>query len=256
MLVLIKQTKNIIFLTSLFAIFFFNNYSFTQCTLNNQSNLTSGYLQSTGNAELDNLIKTEKAKLELFFNVRVELKIYSGANGWASKYCPNSGCNGTIALGKDLLLYEYKKKGPSSGLSIGKYMIISIMAHEYAHIFQYLHPEFRFKNAVVQEVHADMLAGWYVTKYLVDNLPANQRYSSSPSMDHIGKIYTDLTISFGWMGDRDYWSQQHHGNYLTRVMAFREGWKDYKERGIQDFSYYLKWSIDTAEDLIEKWDED
>lgn len=239
------------------ALLFFKPNGEAQCTLNNGSGITSGHLNSTGNSEIDNLIKSEKIKLEKFFNVKVDLKIYSGANGLAKRTCQSASCNGTIELGKELLIFEYNKTGPSSGVSIGKYMVMSIMAHEFAHIFQYSHPELKFKNAVIQEVHADMLAGWYITKYLVDNIPSSDKHLPlSVSWDKTRKIYTDLTISFGWMGDRAYWSQQHHGNYLTRAMAFKEGWKDYKERGITDFQYFLKWSIQTSESLIQKWDQD
>jgi hypothetical protein len=239
------------------TLLYFNQNSQAQCTLNNGSALTSGYLASTGNTDIDDLIKSEKIKLEQFFNVKVDMKIYSGANALAKPTCQSGNCNGTIELGKELLIFEYKKKGPSSGLSIGKYTIMSIMAHEFAHIFQYSHPELRFKNSIIQEVHADMLAGWYITRYLVDNVPASDKYLPlSESWDKIRKIYTDITISFGWMGDREYWSQYHHGNYLTRAMAFNEGWKDYKERGIKDFQYFLKWSVQTSESLIKEYDED
>lgn len=250
-----NQIKIIFFIV--ISLLYFNLISQAQCTLNNGSAMSSGYLASTGNTEIDNLIKSEIIQLEQFFNIKVDLKIYSGANGLAKRTCQSVSCNGSIELGKELLIFEYNKKGPSSGLSIGKYMIMSILAHEFAHIFQYAHPELRFKNSVIQEVHADMLAGWYITRSLVDNIPASDRYMPlSESWDRINKIYTDLTISFGWMGDRAYWSQQHHGNYLTRSMAFREGWKVYKEKGIKDFQYFLKWSVQTAENLIEKWDED
>lgn len=245
-------------LCSLFLILSFSFLIFpsvAQCTLKNDYVGTSGYLSSTGNNELDNLISSTKLKLEKFFNVSVDVKISSGANGFAKSKCNHSYCDGTIELGKDLLLYEYKKVGPSSELLIGKYMVIAIMAHEFAHIYQYTHPELRFKNSVVQEVHADMLAGWFLTREMIDNTPESKRFDWQYSST-LQKIYTDLTISFGWMGDRAYWSQQHHGNYLTRAMAFREGWKDYKERGIRDFNYFLKWSIPTAEKLINDWDQD
>ena len=132
-------------------------------------------------------------------------------------------------------------------------MIIAIMAHEFAHIFQYSHPEFRFKNSVVQEVHADMLAGWYMTKYFMDITPGSDKsgwYYGSKARS----IWTDMTISFGWMGDKAYWSQQHHGNYYTRTLAFHEGWSFLAEREIKDFSYYLERSVQKAEYLIEKFD--
>ena len=241
----------------LMLLILFSPYTNAQCTLNNKSSVSSGYLNSTGNTEIDNLIKSEKAKLERFFNVKVDLKIYSGENGLAKRTCRLSNCNGTIELGKELLIFEYNKKGPSSGLSIGKYMIMSIMAHEFAHIYQYSNPQFKFKNSVVQEVHADILAGWYIARYLVDNIPESDKYSSNrDSWTKISNIHNDLVISFGWMGDRAYWSQQHHGNYYTRLMAFRQGWKDYKEKGIKDFSYFLKWSVNNSESIIKKWDKD
>lgn len=258
-----KKISLILFLSSfqyiillLIIISFSEINSFAQCTLNSGNVSKSSNFTSTGYVEIDNLLKAEKIKLEKFFNVKVDLKIYSGSNGLARPSCQFGGCNGTIELGKELLIFEYKKKGPSSGLSIGKYMIMSILAHEFAHIYQYSHPELKFKNSVVQEIHADMLAGWYITKYLVDNIPESETNLLSENWIKIQNIYSDLTISFGWMGDRDYWSQQHHGNYLTRGMAFREGWKDYKERGLRDFSYFLKWSIQTSERLIREWDTD
>jgi hypothetical protein len=239
------------------TILLFKIQTLAQCTLNNRISLASRYLNSIGHKEIDNLIQSEKIKLECFFDVKVDLKLYLGANGLATPICEFGDCNGTIALGKELLIYEFNKRGPSSGLSIGKYMIMSIMAHEFAHIYQYSHPELIFKNTTVQEIHADMLAGWYISKYLVDNIPASEKYlPTSESWDKIQNIYTDLTISFGWMGDREYWSQKHHGNYSTRAMAFNEGWKIYKHKGIKDFSYFLKWSLQVSENLIQDWDKD
>jgi hypothetical protein len=140
-----------------------------QCTLNNGSSITSGYISSTGNSTLDAFIQSEKIKMEQFFNVTVDLKIYSGNNGLAKRTSVNSKYNGTIELGKGLLIFEYNKKGPVTKESIGKYMVMSIMAHEFAHIYQYAHPEYVFKSGVVQEIHADMIAGYYMAKYLINN---------------------------------------------------------------------------------------
>jgi hypothetical protein len=226
-----------------------------QCTLKNNGGNFSTYLSTTGNREIDNLITSEKIKLEHYFNVKVDIKIDIGDNGLALPDCQNYNCDGTIELGKNLLLSEFKKTGPTYGHAIGKYMVIAIMAHEFAHVFQYSHPELKFQNSVVQEIHADMLAGWYMAKYFVDNTPASERYSLSYD-SKLKEINTEMTISFGLMGDKGYWSQQHHGNYMTRSAAYREGWNVYKIQGIENFSYFLKWSISTAEEIIEKWDND
>ena len=61
-----------------------------QCTLNNGSSITSGYISSTGNSTLDAFIQSEKIKMEQFFNVTVDLKIYSGNNGLAKRTSVNS----------------------------------------------------------------------------------------------------------------------------------------------------------------------
>lgn len=230
--------------------------AFAQCTLNNSTLSSSTSLNSTGNKELDNFISSEKIKLEIFFNVKVDLKITNGFNGLAIQK-PNGTYS--IELGKELLVFEYNKIGPSrsskiKGIPLGKNMIMAIMAHEFAHIYQYSHPEFKFKNSVIQEIHADMLSGWYITKYFISNCPGNDIKTQMEYNDNVRSIFTDLQISFGWMGDKEYWSQQHHGNYLTRSSAFYEGWKDYKERGISDFNYFLKWSVRTAESLIRDYD--
>jgi hypothetical protein len=81
-----------------------------QCTLNNSSAVSSGYISSTGDSTLDAFIFSEKLKLEKFFNVTVDLKIYEGSNGLAKRTKINSNSNGTIELGKSLLIFEYNKK--------------------------------------------------------------------------------------------------------------------------------------------------
>jgi hypothetical protein len=248
--------KTIFFILFSVAVFSFAN---GQCTLNNTSSISSGYLSSTGNSTLDALIKTEKLKLEQFFNVKVDLKIYSGNNGLAKRNSTIPNCNGTIELGKGLLLFEYNKKGPVTKESIGKYMVISIMAHEFAHIFQYAHPEFRFSSGVVQEVHADMLAGYYMVKYLTAEAGNDITFDYS-AKQRISKLMNDMGISFGWMGDSQYWSQQHHGNYYTRAFAFQEPWRCLDGRpskySCRSFSEFLRTSVENAEYQVATFDYD
>jgi len=249
-----KQLLFIFFLSSCCTSQFF-----TQCTLNNNSSVSSGYLSSTGNSSLDAIINTEKIKMEKFFGVKVDIKIYSGNNGLAKRTTSNSNYNGTIELGKGLLLFEYSKKGPVSKESIGKYMIMSIMAHEFAHIFQYTHPEYRFKNGVIQEVHADMLAGYYMAQYLITNAGTDIQFDYKTSQK-ISTLISDMGISFGWMGDTQYWSQQHHGNYYTRAFAFQEPWRCIDGRptkySCRSFSEFLSTSVSNAEYQVETFDYD
>ncbi|MDC0644011.1 hypothetical protein OAP32_00375 [Crocinitomicaceae bacterium] len=245
--------KNII--TSI-AVFLFV-YSFSaQYTLNSSPVSGKTYLSSTGNNTLDRLIQIEKNNLEVFFNVNVDLKIYAGSNGLASNRCSNHNCNGTIALGKHLLLSEFYKRGPKTNEKLGQYMIVAILAHEFAHIYQYKHPELKFKNSVIQEIHADMLAGWYMSKYLISKFEiTNDDFVfglyGNEKMDGASDIMSDMRIGFGWMGDEQYWSPQHHGDYFTRLSAFGEAWRCMRGFPVQiscnSFSEWLKDSIWLAE---------
>ena len=242
-------------ITSISVFFFVYSFS-AQCTLNSSQISSKTYLSSTGNNQLDNLIQLEKSNLERFFKVNIDLKIYSGSNGLASKRCYNQNCNGTIILGKQLLLNEFNKSGPKTNEKLGKYMIVAILAHEFAHIYQYKHPEFKFKNSVIQEIHADMLAGWYMSKYLINKFQiTNDDFVfglyGNEKIDKASDIMMDMRIGFGWMGDEQYWSPQHHGDYFTRVSAFGEAWTFMRGSGVQisckSFSEWLKDSIWLAE---------
>jgi hypothetical protein len=221
-----------------------------QCTLNNSGINNLKKIASSGNHDVDNLINIEKIKLERFFNVSVDLKITSGSNGIAKKTC--SSCNGTIELGSHLLIQEYSLVGPITKKSLGKYMIVSIMAHEFAHIFQYSHPELKFKNAIVQEVHADMVAGWYMSHYVMNELGISSedvkyKFHNADKVEVIDNIILEISIAFGWLGDEQYWSSQHHGNYYTRAFAFREAWHCmYGEPSQISCSSFTEWINDSV----------
>jgi len=238
------------------GIYFTNIIINAQCTLNNSSSNYSTSLSTSGNTSIDNIIKTEKVKLENFFDVKVDLKICSGSNGLAKKNCQNYNCNGTIELGNHLLIHEFSKQGPFTKKNLGKNMVLAIMAHEFAHIFQYTHPEFKFKNAFTQEVHADMLAGWYIAQYLINEAGLSRndvRFwtmagpNIKPKFDAIEGIMMDIEVAFGWMGDEQYWSPQHHGDYFTRISAFGEAWECMRGGTVQiscdNYSYWLKESV-------------
>lgn len=95
-----------------------------------------------------------------------------------------------------------------------------------------------YKSNVQQEIHADILAGWYIAKYLEDLVPEKEKYwgDLSETRKKNREIANDLYLTFGFMGDDHYWSPNHHGNRITRNMAFYtgyyrfdSGWDDWKE---------------------------
>jgi hypothetical protein len=241
---------------SILILNFINLSILAQCTLNNTSTYYSSSLSSTGNITIDDILKTEKVKLENFFNVKADLKICSGSNGIAKKNCQKYNCNGTIELGNHLLIHEYTKQGPITKKALGRNMVIAIMAHEYAHIYQYSHPELKFKNAVIQEIHADMLAGWYLSQNLINEFGLSRedvryKFKNAEKVEFVNNMMHDIEIAFGWMGDEQYWSPQHHGDYFTRISAFGEAWRCMNGRPVQincgSFIDWLKDSVWLAE---------
>lgn len=224
-----------------------SNCAFSQCNLKKSFNNSHVYLTSTNNSQLDKLIFGEKNKLESLLMLKTKLNISKGTNGLAYPLCSLNNCNGTIELGVDLLKSEYKRPE-------GKYFIIGILAHEFAHIIQF-ESNMNFENTVQQEIHADIFAGWYLGYYfdkLIGNNP--DRYlPASDLMYNIKSFKNNLKISFGQIGDTQYYSVNHHGNFLTRSMAFHHGIDSY-ERGFNNWrEVFFRWGKRDASSIINKW---
>jgi len=202
----------------------------------NSQGVYSQTLQSTGNTQLDNVVRNEESKLESFFGVNANVNICSGTNGLAMPYCRHEGCHGTIELGKSLLSFEYQQ-------SKGDYIVIAIMAHEYAHLVQYRHPEIRWASSAQQELHADFLAGWYIGQYI-------RKYSyGSPDRRNIPFA---VRGGFAQLGDQEYWSMNHHGNKMARMLAIDSGMSDGYHWMPLDRAF--KAGIDVANDIIVEFD--
>ena len=250
----------------LFLILFlcFPSFIYSQCALKMNSNIYSENLGSTGNRILDKSIHEEELKLEDYFNINVDLNICSGTNGMAMSNCQTqSNCDGTIELGKDLITYFFNNEafGVNEG---GKWMVIAIMAHEFAHILQYKH-RMKFRSNVQQEIHADILAGWYIAKYLDDIMGiSNDRYFGT--LSETGKKHYDLKsgiqLAFAHMGDKEYSSPYHHGNNFARFMAVYHGVDQYDRGSHNDGSgknawswqdIFIKFGPGDAQGIIDKW---
>tara|TARA_Y100001978_G_scaffold127849_1_gene114103 strand:- start:242 stop:958 length:717 start_codon:yes stop_codon:yes gene_type:complete len=218
-----------------------------QCSLSISPNTHSKKINTTGISRLDNLIEDERLRMEELFDVKVELNISEGANGLALKSCKSTNCHGTIELGVKLL----KAKLDNTS---GDFMVIAIMAHEFAHILQYKH-SMRFNSNVHQEIHADILAGWYIGKYLkdIENKSISNLNKHFDKQEEGRKIIDDLRIYFGQMGDEAYFSPFHHGNFQTRLMAMHKGIRASHIKGL-DWEYtFLRWGRDDAQSYIDKY---
>ena len=80
------------------------------------------------------------------------------------------------------------------------------------------------------------------------------------AQNKISNYMSDMGISFGWLGDTQYWSQEHHGNYNTRAVAFQEPWRCLSGRptrfSFKTFSEFLRTSVSNAEYQVSTFDKD
>jgi hypothetical protein len=219
--------KNILFTIAL-LISYTSVYS--QCNLTLRSNSPSSKLLKESNSSYINTkLDLERLQLKKVFDVEFKIEYYPGDVAIASPNCESSSCDGTIGLGVNLLekLHIQEKEG-------GVWMILAILSHEAAHIFQYKN-NLKFENSVQQEIHADFIAGWYMGKLMEDYKGkydflngSSQAYNKmQDKVESISMWKQNLKLFFGSLGDSNYSSIDHHGNYITRTMAMHKGMRSY-----------------------------
>jgi hypothetical protein len=183
-------------------ILFVNLSTNAQCYLN--SNKSSGIkLSSTGAPKLDKILSDEGKTLNELFLIEVELYAYDDQNkpnAYALKTCNTLNCDGSVRLGKTLLLNEIVN-------SNGYVSVVGIMAHEFAHILQFkLNHSFAGKQS---ELQADFLAGWYLGK------------TKEAKFDDLEPFARSLFEK----GDFEFWSTDHHGTPAERAEMMIQGFK-------------------------------
>ena len=160
-------------------------------------------------------------------------------------------CDGTIGLGVNMLkkLHSLDKKG-------GDWMILAVLSHEAAHIFQFKN-KIKFNNTVQQEIHADIIAGWYMGKLMEDykgkydfSNGSSQAYNKMQDrVESISMWKQNLKLFFGTLGDSNYSSIQHHGmksytKWARPISLFTGESRDYKKLlmtyGKSDASHLIK----------------
>lgn len=169
-------------------------------------------LSSSGNPELDGSISLELAQIARSLNVYPGFGFYDdddGANAFAINETVIPNTHGTVIFGKQLLSNELTRHS-SGGLAIA-----GIIAHEFAHIYQYqsgLYPLLKRsqKNNKQVELHADYLAGYYLGLKRLQNAEIDI------------KAFLD---SLYLKGDTHFNSPTHHGTPFERKQVMLEGYK-------------------------------
>ena len=169
-------------------------------------------LSTSGNPELDSSINLELTNIANTLNILPGFGFYDdedGANAFAIDDTVIPNTRGTVIFGKQLLSDELTRNS-NGGLAIA-----GIIAHEFAHIYQY-QSEFyqllkRTQNSNKRvELHADYLAGYYLGLKRLRNAEIDI------------KAFLD---SLYLKGDTHFNSPTHHGSPFERKQVMLEGYK-------------------------------
>lgn len=200
---------------------------------------------STGEKILDSQLSMEASRLASVFEVRPGLVILKSPDRLArnalavqSNYVPEcGGCKYTVMLGKTRILSELQEVNHRGW---GGITVAGIMAHEFAHIYQFntqYRQRLRELDDTVKpiELHADFLAGYHL---------GLKRRSGAP-MD-IGAWMDGAYL----LGDYDYNNEGHHGTPQERQRAVREGYRTGVE-GHQPVSEAAKIGYKTVREIMQ-----
>lgn len=166
--------------------------------------------QSTGDPNLDSLIEGVRVSMSDFFGVRPGFGIYDDSddpNAKALKETLIEGTTGTVCLGATLMRRQM------TGTNDGGVSVVAVVAHEFAHIFQYqngMDDRLAPGEAPVKllELNADFFTGLYLAQF--------QRAVPEARLYNTGRVFAGL-------GDTRFGSFDHHGTADERVSAIQFG---------------------------------
>lgn len=167
----------------------------------------------TGSPLLDANITQEYFFMESLFSATPEIYAmddYDSPNAFATpELIKHNKPDGTILIGLNLMSKEMERSGQ---FMWGTQVIISIMAHEFAHIWQFKNNKNNIQPGRIMELQADALAGWYIGK--------RAKFVNSAGIP----INSELMMqSFYSKGDYQFNSPQHHGTPRERLKYFADG---------------------------------
>jgi hypothetical protein len=185
------------------------------CSLENGFTLKDiELLTSSGDTDLDRSMSLELSHISDSFTVLPGFGFYDEgdsrhANAFAINQTIIPNTEGTVVFGKHLLSAELTKH------SWGGIAVAGIMAHEFAHIYQYQTSFYQLLTQSQQthkllELHADYLAGYYL----------GLKRLRSGEIDI--KAFLD---SLYLRGDMDFNSPTHHGTPMQRKQVMLDGYK-------------------------------
>ena len=121
---------------------------------------------TTGYPDLDVKLRHETASLHRAFGVSSSLFVFNdfnGPNAYSSTHPQPTGPSGTIFLGKQLLDLAHVTP------DMGETAVVLVLAHEWAHVLQVVAGFPSHLSGKHRELHADLLAGWYLGRRSFDH---------------------------------------------------------------------------------------
>ncbi|MBY5762568.1 hypothetical protein HFO06_05530 [Rhizobium leguminosarum] len=189
---------------------------------------------TTGDAILDSHLGKALVRTSKFMSVTPAFGFYDEENAQASPHSSPSvaGTWGTVLFGRPLFRKEMEVQD-KTGITV-----ITIIAHEFAHILQYslnLDKELLEGQTTVKrlELHADILAGFF--------LGARKRETPSLSMYSAGEVFNRI-------GDSKFTDRNHHGTPEERVSASQFGF-DRGRTGGYSLDTIVKEGVNYVKDL-------
>jgi hypothetical protein len=179
---------------------------------------------TTGQAFIDNQIKVEAKNMNEAFNVYPGVTYFvtpKGVGGNAHALVEDLfkvKMDGTVLMGLTLIQEIYDSFGDQ-----GDSALIGILAHEWAHIYQFNDNKLKAMPVTWRELQADFLAGWFLGLRMNEGLILDMKSFSR-------------TV---WvLGDFGFTNPDHHGTPKQRTFAMLEGYAYAREVN--------KWGIKAA----------
>lgn len=166
---------------------------------------------TTGNSEWDRPLGIALAKMAAFFKVYPSVGMFddqSQPQALAYETSIRGSTDGTVVLGRNFLV-RLMSSYADTGVAV-----VGILAHEFAHIFQYkrdlVTKLVKDDKVRLAELHADFLAGMYLAKL--------KREQPKLRLFYTGE-------QFNKMGDANSEDPDHHGTPAERVRSIEFGFK-------------------------------
>lgn len=162
-------------------------------------------VSSSGDGQFDAAVRAEAKLLNRIFNVAPVFSFHEDGKE-AEALALSDGKQTTVLLGLSLIKELLRQPGPR-----GHSTIIGVLAHEWAHAYQYERAALQ-EQKFMMETHADFMAGWYF---------GIKKTSGVVQIDPVA--FSAALYKWGYQGA--YFDANQYGSPARRAAAMQAGFK-------------------------------